>query len=137
MTPKRTVGINCKRKQKIIIDGKVCDITTHGNLTIWGLMKNFINSLEKGSVFTRKELLESVYEIEMGTRMTTVDTYRATLLRSKFIEFVERGKYRKLLNIPESTTRSDLIDKVIMRQKTWKEWFIPLHEMLGVDESEL
>ncbi len=123
-----------KRRNLIVIDGKVVEVKTHNDTPIWDLLKLFINSVKINKTFTRKDLLNSVYNVPMYSYQTTVDTYRNNLTNLGFLEIAGTGIYKKLYNIPEEVTTSH-IGKALKDRNTWKGWFIPLCERMGVDKS--
>ncbi len=121
-------------KKFVIHKGKTMQVSTKNNMQVWTLFKIYINSLKKHQEFTRKELLEYVYTTPMRRYETSVDIYRNNVTHLGFLEIVGRGKYKKLYDIPEKVTTT-VITKAIKDKNSWREWFIPLHEKLGVNES--
>ena len=108
--------------------------STHQNKSIWTLFKTFINSRKKDEIFTRRDLLESVYIYHMASYNTAADIYRNSITHLGFLESAGRGKYKKLYNIPAEVTTTRIANALTDRN-TWKDWFITLHDKLGVDES--
>ena len=132
---KRTVGINCEKQHLVIIDGIRNRVQTHDNVPIWTLFKEYINSMPDGYDFTRQRLLNSVYTVNMKSYKTTVDQYRNFLTRLGFIQLgEERGTYKKICDIPMRLTLPKI--RKALKSRDWKEWFIPVHERLDINESE-
>jgi len=130
----RTVGINCKNKQRssILVNGeyKQIFIETNKNHPLWDLFKSYINRLAIGQEFTRKDLLEAVYtkdsSISMRRQPSSVDQYRNSCKHIGFIKSVSVGKYKKLFDIPDNLTTSLLAKHVSLYSKrTWREWAMP------------
>jgi len=125
---KRTVGVNCEKKQKIWSrkEKRVIEITTLGNNPIWTLLKKYINSLEIGRKFRRKNLLRSVYDMNVSEALnhsqTSIDTYRVYITRLGCIEHVKRGVYKKIMDVPEQLTSSNA--KKLAYEEKWKIWFM-------------
>jgi len=122
------------RRKWISYKGKSVVVGTHKDLPVWTLFKIFINDLKKDEIFTRKELLNFIYTVPMSSYETSVDMYRSNVTKLGFLESVERGKYKKLFDIPINVTTTKIM-KIIRSKRSWKEWFIPLHDQLGVDSS--
>lgn len=136
----RTAGVNCKRKQIIGVlqdddHYKMTRIHSKEDKPLWNLVVEYFNSLEIGQQFTRTDLLEHTYETNvtkaMKGRMTTVDTYRAYLRKLGFLSHVGNGVYQKELNFPKGLTLT-IIRSAVKDMSTWKGWFVPLHENLGL-----
>jgi len=136
---KRTYGVNCEKKQLIVLNkgmlhSEAIRIETIENKSIWSLLKKYINSLNKNEIFTRKELLYSVYGNRVGDGLlnnsyygTTVDQYRRYITIANCLEIVDRGKYIKLKSIPPNLSIKKLQNHVY--GSTWKRWFIPIEEI--------
>lgn len=109
----------------------------------WEKLKNHINKLKIGELFTFDSLRKICgipihCDLEQLKRKSTLDMYIHYLTKTGIINFTTIGTYKKLTNIPEKTGIVHL--KMIMlenQENEWKEWFIPLHERLGVTEEEL
>ena len=71
----------------------------------WALVRNYINSKEVGYIFTRKELISSISEVQA----TTIDCERRLLVVTKFIEHIGRGKYQLVKKIPEGMTTTEIL----------------------------
>jgi len=123
-----------KKRYLIIIDDKVVEVKKNKPGTLWDLFKHFINSKKVNEIFTRKDLLDSIYNVPMQSHETSVDIYRNNVTHLGFLEHVGRGKYKKLYNIPKQITTTQ-INNALTDRNTWKDWFITLHDKLGVDES--
>jgi hypothetical protein len=141
---KRTVGINRVKKQLIAVmeDGKYKrrEIKTKKETPLWYQFKEFINSLEINQRFTRGELLYAVYDEKVVPSLrginNTADTYRSYLRKLGMVVHIKAGIYEKKMHIPSQVTLTT-ITKATKEVGKWKGWFMPLHKMLGVDESEL
>lgn len=142
---KRTAGVNCENKQIITIetsDGyERIEIRKRKPRSLWSNIIWFISNLEIGDTFTRQQLLErtyskSVYEYITPSIYTSADTYLSYLKKLEIVTTVSRGKYKKILNIPIDTTVTT-IRKILDERKTWKGWFQPLHDKLGMTKEEL
>lgn len=142
---KRTVGINCKKKQLIAVkqpDGSYIrqEIRSLHGRSLWSNFIIFFNSIVIGEEFTRHQLLRATYEEnivdKMRRDMTTVDAYRCLLTRLEIIEVVKSGIYRKIYNLPSHLTITD-VRKASKEMTGWKKWFIPLHKKLGIKEKDL
>lgn len=101
-------------------------------MTIWALMKEFVNSKEDGSFITRAELIEHILperrKPSAKQTYSTIDVYRSHLTNIKVLETVTLGYYMKLRDIPEDLSSSLL--KKISLDKTWKKWFLPLDDKI-------
>jgi len=101
-------------------------------VTYWRKTVTYINSLEVGQIFTRKDLFENVYDNEQNNfkRLrrfeNAVDHYRKYLCILQFIERPGLGTYKKLYQIPIELTSS--IAEKLAYGKDWKDWFIPTLE---------
>jgi len=134
---KRTVGVNREKPQLISVrDGcqyKRVKIRTHNKKPIWTLFKEFINSLDNGEGFKRKDLMLAIYEREAALAMigreTTVDHYRLYSCHIGFVEHVGTGKYIKKHSIPDEMT-STLLKKYAYNESAWQDWFIPKRDKL-------
>lgn len=134
---KRTVGINCKKKHLIMIDNKRCEIKTKKKKTAWKLLKEYINSLPQGTSFTRKELLNHIYTVDVSTIdvSVSVDYYKGFLNKLGFITTYKPGVYIKQKHIPMKLTLQTV--RKAAQDNSWKTWFVALHDRLGLDENEL
>lgn len=117
-----------------IINNKRKYIQTHGNIPIWTLFKNYINSLPDGCEFNRRSLLNSIYTIDMKSLQTTVDQYRNFVTHLGFLQCKNMGNYIKMCDIPMRLTITKV--RKALTTRNWKSWFIPVYEKLGIDESE-
>lgn len=101
-------------------------------MTLWALMKEFINSKEDGRYITRQELIEYILperrKASAKQTYSTIDVYRSHLTNIKVLETVRPGYYIKLRDIPEALSSSLL--KKISLDKTWKQWFLPLDDKI-------
>ena len=132
---KRTIGVNCSIKYKVILDGKVSEVKTKDGKTIWNLIKEFVNSKKDGEQFTRKELILYIYELPIYSLNLSCDTYRNYITSLGFIKKVKNGVYVKVENIPNETTIKNIVDAYSKRD-TWESWFKPLSE-IGKNINEL
>jgi len=140
----RTRGVNCKKKQLIAIKNengvyKAAEIHSKKDRPLWRLFIEYFNSVEIGEKFSRSDLLYATYEKHLVPSLrkdlTTIDSYRSYLRKLEIIEHVAPGIYLKKLNLPVDITLT-MVRKATSVDK-WKEWFIPLHEKLGLNESDL
>ena len=133
----RVRGVNSLKKQLLsykkvspsIGYGRT-EIRTIDDRPIWSLMKEYINSLDVNQIITRKNLLVAVYGnlgIYMSRYPSTVDGYTRCIKIVNCIEKFERGKYRKLKNIPIDLSISKL--KKHVSGNNWKTWFIPIEDI--------
>ena len=114
---------------------------------IWEGMKKYINELKINDTFSCNSLTAAAFHSisekktnsEDVTRfVSSVELYRYYLGKAGLIKYLGESQYRKITNIPKNTEIIHL--KTIMleiRENPWKEWFVPLHERLGVAEEEL
>ena len=103
--------------------------------SIWKRTKDFINSLENGSEFTRQELLNFIHTDAFTYICTTVDVYRKIFTNLGFVKYKSTSIYIKVWSIP-SSLKLDIAKKEAYPKESWKEWFIPLYKRLGVKEEE-
>lgn len=107
----------------------------------WVKLQNYINKFPIGSEITRQQIINDVIyrfidvNFKYYSNDYTVDYYISDLKKIGFLEIVKRGVYKKKYNIPKSLTTTILKD--FARKKTWKSWFIPLYEILGVKEKDV
>lgn len=132
---KRTVGVNCKLKHKIIIDGKRHEIKVQGNKSAWYRLKEYINSVPVGTLFSRKQMLNSIYTVDVTGTDSAVDYYKCHLNTLGFISTDRPGVYKKECDIPMHLTIKT-VQEAARANKTWRGWFIPVHERLEIDEQE-
>lgn len=142
---KRTVGVNREIKHIGIIkeaDGYFRGVRIHSkkDRPLWTLFLEYFHSLEIGQEFSRSELLYATYESSCVPAligdMTSIDNYRSYLRKLDFITYIKPGLYRKEKDIPVHVTLSD-VNKAIKNLSTWKGWFQPLHDQLGIKEEDL
>lgn len=99
-------------------------------MSLWSVMKEFINDKEDDSFIFRKELMKYMllYRRIPSAQQTfrTIDVYRIHLINIKVLETVKNGVYLKLRNIPEDLSSSLL--KKISLDKTWTKWFLTLDD---------
>jgi wyosine [tRNA(Phe)-imidazoG37] synthetase (radical SAM superfamily) len=86
----------------------------------WKKVKDFINSIENESLVTRKRL---IYNLP-GVPHTTVDFYRRLLTDINVLTYIKPGKYKKVQNIPEKTTTTQILK--FLNLPKWRRWFTPL-----------
>jgi len=72
--------------------------------TAWGKFRNFINSKEIGFTFSRKQLHQSLSQLNAAT----IDGYRSLTQQAKFIERVGRGNYKIANHLPDGLTMGSL-----------------------------
>lgn len=131
---KRTVGVNCERKQMIMLKGdetrspERISIRTINDRPLWHLFKDFINSLEKDQKFSRKDLLEHIYVPKAAEAIrsheTTVDHYRLYSCHIGYVDHVSTGQYIKKHPIPDNMT-STMLKRFAYNREEWRDWFIP------------
>lgn len=131
----RTVGVNRPKKHLIRTkDGKIEEIRTHQDRPIWVLVKEYINSLLINQEFTRTQLLRAVYTTQANGFSASIDCYIGYLKIFGFLSGNGKGTYKKLYNIPEKLTTTALVRAAC--DQSWKKWFVPLYERLGIDEQD-
>ena len=76
----------------------------------WKNIKQYINSIEKGNLFTRKELIEKIYNESDKVRCyTRIDVLRRQLELNGFINKTNKsGVFIKLHDIPIDLTTNEL-----------------------------
>ena len=132
---KRTAGINCVKKHLIMIDGKRHEIKTKQKTTVWRMVKEYINNLPQGTLFTRKQLLDHIYTVNVTKTDTAADYYKGYLNKLGFITTQKPGCYIKQKHIPTKLTMVTV--RKAAQDDSWKIWFVPLHERLGLNKDEL
>ena len=110
-------------------------IKNDNSKTAWKALVDFVNSLSDDSIFTRKEIHHAVYPQEIADEflrrrsVTTIDSYRALLCKTPYVERTDRpGEYRKIQHIPKEATMSKL--RKFAGCKDYKKWFIPFEEWI-------
>jgi len=132
---KRTIGVNCVKKHLVVINGKRHEIKTRQPKSIWLMLKEYINHLPQGTVFTRKQLLNYIYTVDVTKTDTAADWYKGYLNKLRFITTNKPGVYIKQKHIPIKLT-VEVVRKA-SRDDSWRTWFIPLNERLGINGTEL
>ena len=90
--------------------------------TIWKRLREYINSMDVGTIFTRKQMIKELVDPDLRKgHQLTIDLYRVTLDRVGFLEHVERGKYKVISHIPDIAISR--ITRVAYKEK-WKVWFL-------------
>lgn len=106
------------------------------DVTIWDILKEFINSINVNETFTRPQMLEYLEKFNLSTHRHTPDCYRNDLCHCRFIMKTDkRGVYTKLRDIPEWLTISQA--RKLGYDKSWREWFIPEDKKLKLLEQKL
>jgi hypothetical protein len=91
--------------------------------TLWERTRTYINNLEPGTIFTRRNLFDGVYGHSRFCRKeTTVDHYRLYFTMLKYVDHVGHGKYKKVEQIPIQFTSENI--KIVCYDKSWQSWFI-------------
>lgn len=101
---------------------------------IWTRFLEFIDSIEVGKKFARKNLLYSIYGINEKAfvfkqkSVTTVDNYRAILTKCGILEVTEnsRGVYKKVMNVPKNLSYSVAVKMAY--DSSWKQWFMTFED---------
>jgi len=132
---KRTRGVNCTKKHILMIDGERHEIKVKEDKSVWYKLKEFINSVPVGTLFARKVMLEYIYTVDVVATDSAADYYKCHLNTLGFISTERPGIYRKECDIPMHLTIKK-VQEAARAIKTWKGWFIPVHERLGIDEQE-
>lgn len=105
-------------------------IRTIDNRPIWHLFKEFINSLDEGQQFTRKDLFHAIYIEEAANALrafeSTIDHYRVYCSNLGYIDHIGRGLYCKRIDIPINATTT-LIESHAYNPNPWQDWFSPKH----------
>ena len=91
--------------------------------TAWKGLRNYINSVGVGNIFTRKEMIQALIPSPESARgyQLTIDLYRRTLTIVEFLEIVARGQYKVLKHIPDIAISR--LTKMAYND-SWKVWFI-------------
>lgn len=133
---KRARGVNSAKGQLIMIDGQRHEIRTKKRQSVWHRLKEYINSVPVGTSFSRKAMLNYIYTVDVSvTRSdTAADYYKCHLNTLGFITTDRPGVYVKRCDIPMHLTIKQ-VQEAARADKTWKGWFIPIHERLGIDED--
>ena len=130
----RKRGISCKKKLLIMVDGERCEIRTKGDRPAWTLLKEYLNTLPIGTLFTRQQMLDAIYIIDASKIDPAVDYYKSYLNKLGFISTDRPAVYIKEYHIPIHLAISKV--QKAANSKDWTQWFIPLHERLGINEQE-
>jgi hypothetical protein len=98
----------------------------------WHLFKEYVNSLNVGTCFSRKDLFRAIFFPEdaadtMRGHESTVDHYRLYCTHLGYLEHVSNGLYRKRFDIPLNAT-CKLIETFAYNARQWRKWFIPKAE---------
>lgn len=93
----------------------------------WKTLIKYINKKEVGEIILRKELIQDLSESFRS--YSTVDFYREVLCRIGTLQYVSRGQYRKLRDIPKDLSSSNAREYAFMKPQ-WKRWFIPFDEFI-------
>jgi len=117
-----------------MIDGKKCEIRTKGDRPAWTLLKEYLNTLPIGTLFTRQQMLDAIYIIDASKIDPAVDYYKSYLNKLGFISTDRPAVYIKEYHIPIHLAISKV--QKAANSKDWTQWFIPLHERLGINEQE-
>lgn len=114
---------------------------------IWEATKAHINKMKINEFFTCASLttasLKSICEKrithnDVNCFIATIELYRYYLVKTGIIKYLDHRTYQKITNIPQNTEVIQLKTIVLETQRDpWKEWFMPLHERLGVTKEEL
>jgi len=114
---KRTRQYRKYRPSKMLSDSLTID-----NKPIWELLKNYINNMPTGNIFTRQEMLHVIYKRPWKLRENVADKYRCQLDHVEILKTIKPGKYEKLKDIPDQLTTSKL--KEVGNKNSWKSWFM-------------
>ena len=117
-----------------MIDGERHEIRTKENKPVWVKLKEYINSLPIGTLFTRKQMLNHIYTIDVTKTDTAADYYKCHLNTLGFITTDRPGVYIKQCDVPMHLSIKK-VQEAAQAHKSWKGWFIPIHERLGIDEN--
>lgn len=118
-----------------MIDGKRHEIRVKKKQTAWDRLKEFINSVPVGSTFTRKVMLDYIYNVDVTSTDSAADYYKCHLNTLGFITTEKPGLYVKQCDVPMHLSIKK-VQEAARAVKTWQGWFIPTHERLGIDEQE-
>ena len=110
------------------------EIRTKGGMTIWELIKSFINGLEAEEEFRRKDAIRHVYTEDISHTITSADNYLYDLVTFGFVEKVKLGTYKKKFDVPADLKLS--VVRKAKADKSWAAWFKPVHEQLNINENE-
>jgi hypothetical protein len=91
--------------------------------TAWKRLRNYINSIGVGNIFTRKEMIQALIPSPESARgyQLTIDLYRRTITILEFLEIVTRGQYKVLQHIPDVAISR--LTKMAYND-SWKVWFL-------------
>lgn len=113
------------RTQRIVKEmGRFKLASTVDDKPIWDLLKEYINDLPKNCIFTRKQMLNKIYNVNMQNHENAADKYRCSLTHINVLERIGNGKYKKLRGIPITLTTSQL--KKILNKNSWESWFMSI-----------
>lgn len=116
--------------------GKTVIVYRKSKKPLWECIKKYINKIEVGKTFTRKEMIDYLYTNKPYDKQLTMDSYRLSLESCGFIEKTDNvGVYLKKYDIPMELKTSTI--RKAMRDPSWKQWFSPMHERLGLTEVQL
>ena len=130
---RRTRGVSCQRKRLVMVNGERHEIRTKDDRPVWTLLKEYINSLPIGRLFTRQQMLDSIYTLDVSKIDPAADYYKGWLNKLGFISTDRPAVYVKECHIPMHLTITKV--KAAATDKGWQGWFIPLHERLGISEQ--
>ncbi len=103
-------------------NGRYVRVNSPKRGTAWKRLREYINSMEVGEVFTRQQMLEKLVHPDMrkGYQLS-VDLYRRTITIVGFLEIVARGQYKILQHIPDISISR--LTKMAYND-SWKIWFL-------------
>lgn len=74
-------------------------------------LKEFINNLEIGDTFLRKDIIKDF--------TSSIDNYRNYFAKARYIKTISLGKYEKIRNIPSKLTSSMLYKEAYFNKKVF------------------
>ena len=89
----------------------------------WNKLIRYINKKEINEIIERKKIIKSLRLT--SNSQNTLDMYKLVLCQLKVLKTVDRGKYKKINNIPTTLTISKA-RHFAYNEPDWKRWFIPL-----------
>ena len=97
-------------------------------------LKDYINSLKKGTVFSREEMFIRFSDCcKSRDRVYTIDTYRRNFEKLGYLIKVGRGKYKKLKQIHEELTCHKC--STLANDRSWKSWFIDIEDRIKLKKK--
>jgi hypothetical protein len=102
-------------------------VKTRYGKSIWNLLREYINSLDIGTQFSRLDAKLKIYSTftvakAMVSRVGTEDNYLNYLCKVGILKKVKLGVCEKIQDVPEQLTVTKL--RELATDRNWKLWFI-------------